>query len=396
MFDRHVYSPLPDVRSIVVLRPNAIGDFMFALPALHALRQTYPKAKIVLLGKQWHADFLNGRPGPVDKVIVMPPVPGVGAPIDSVVDPERNRRFVAAMREAQFDLAIQMYGGGRYSNAYTLSLGARLTIGLKTPDAAQLDRWLPYSEIANRRLELLQVAALAGAVPVLRDSEITITENDRQEAARVMPPMRGERIVILHPGATDVRRHWPAERFAAVGDRLASKGATIVISATGAEAHLAHTIVNHMEHQAINLTDQLSLPALCGLLERAVMMVSNDTGPLHLALAIGTPAVGIFWLTNLLESGPIRQDLLRPALSVQAHCPVCGVSNLKHRCEHDVCFVDDVSLEKVAGMASELFDEAISTDQPVAGVPASAPHLAYYQQGPRHNGAGSGQAVPNA
>jgi len=395
MFDRHVYSPLPDVRNIVVLRPNAIGDFMFALPALHALRQAYPKAKIVLLGKQWHADFLNGRPGPVDKVIVMPPVPGVGAPIDSVVDPEPNRRFVAAMREAQFDLAIQMYGGGRYSNAYTLSLGARLTIGLKTPDAAQLDRWLPYGEIANRRLELLQVAALAGAVPVLRDSEITITENDRQEAARVMPPMRGECIVILHPGATDVRRHWPAERFAAVGDRLASKGATIVISATGAEAHLAHTIVNHMEHQAINLTDQLSLPALCGLLERAVMMVSNDTGPLHLALAIGTPAVGIFWLTNLLESGPIRQDLLRPALSVQAHCPVCGVSNLKHRCEHDVCFVDDVSLEKVAGMASELFDEAVSTDQPVADVPASAPHLAYYQQGPRHNGAGSGQAVPN-
>ena len=396
MLHTPLYSPLPNVRSIVVLRPNAIGDFMFALPALHALRQTYPKAKIVLLGKQWHADFLNGRPGPVDKVIVMPPVPGVGTPIDAEVDPEPNRRFVAAMREAQFDLAIQMYGGGRYSNAYALSLGARLTIGLKTPDAAPLDRWLPYGEIANRRLELLQVAALAGAVPVLRDSEITVTENDRQEAARVMPPTPGERIVILHPGATDVRRHWPAERFAAVGDMLASKGATIVISATGAEAHLAHTIVNQMEHQAINLTDQLSLPALCGLLERAVMMVSNDTGPLHLALATGTPAVGIFWLTNLLESGPIRQDLLRPALSVQAHCPVCGVSNLKHRCEHDVCFVDDVSLEKVAGMASELFDEVVSSDQPVAAVPAPAPHLAYHQQGPRHNGAGSGQAGPSA
>jgi len=396
MFKAAVYQPLPYVRSIVVLRPNAIGDFMFALPALHALRQTYPKAKIVLLGKQWHADFLNRRPSPVDKVIVMPPVPGVGAPIDAEVDPEPNRKFVAGMREAQFDIAIQMYGGGRYSNAYTLSLGAKLTIGLKTPDAAPLDRWLPYSEIANRRLELLQVAALAGAVPVLMDSEIIVTENDHHEAARLIPPEPGERIVILHPGATDVRRHWPAERFAAVGDMLASKGATIVISATGVEAHLAHTIVSHMRNQAIDLTDQLSLPALCGLLDRAVMMVSNDTGPLHLALATGTPAVGIFWLTNLLESGPIRQDLLRPALSVQAHCLVCGVSNLKHRCEHDVCFVDDVSLEKVADMATELFDEAVSAAQPAASAPELAPHMPYRQQGPRHSGAASGQAAPNA
>lgn len=396
MFDAHVYPLLPDVRSIVVLRPNAIGDFMFALPALHALRQTYPQAKIVLLGKQWHADFLNQRPGPVDEVIVMPPVPGVGAPIDAEVDPEPNRRFVAAMREAQFDIAFQMYGGGRYSNAYTLSLGAKMTIGLKTPDAAALDRWLPYGEISNRRLELLQVAALAGARPVLMDSEITVTENDHREAAHLIPPTPDERIVILHPGATDVRRHWPAELFAAVGDMLASKGATIVISATGAEAHLAQNIVSRMRHQAIDLTDMLSLPALCGLLDRAIMVVSNDTGPLHLALATGTPAVGIFWLTNLLESGPIRQDLLRPALSVQAHCPVCGVSNLKHRCEHDVCFVDDVSLEKVAGMAIALFDEVVSSTQPATGAPASAPHVPFHQQGPRHSGAGSAQAVPSA
>lgn len=396
MFNAPAYSPLPDVHSIVVLRPNAIGDFMFALPALHALRQTYPKAKIVLLGKQWHADFLNQRPGPVDEVIVMPPVPSVGAPIDAEVDPEPNRRFVAAMREAQFDIAIQMYGGGRYSNAYILSLGAKITIGMKTPDAAPLDRWLSYGEIANRRLELLQVAALAGAVPVLMDSEITVTENDHHEAAHLILPTPDERIVILHPGATDVRRHWPAERFAAVGDMLASKGATIIISATGAEGHLAHTIVSHMRHQAIDLTDKLSLPALCGLLDRAILMVSNDTGPLHLALATGTPAVGIFWLTNLLESSPIRQDLLRPALSVQAHCPVCGVSNLKHRCEHDVCFVDDVSLEKVVGMAAELFDEVVSSAQLATAAPAPAPRVPYHPQGPRHSGAASGQAVPNA
>lgn len=391
-----IYPPLPNVHSIVAVRPNAIGDFMFALPALHALRRTYPQAKIVLLGKQWHADFLNSRPSPVDKVIVMPPTPGVGIPPDADSDPESGRRFVAAMREARFDIAIQMYGGGRYSNAYTLSLGAKLTIGLKTPEAAPLDRWLPYGEISNRRLELLQVAALVGAEPVLMGREIEVAENDHHEAARLVPPTRAERIVVMHPGASDVRRHWPAERFAAVGDMLASEGATIVISATEAERHLAQTIVSRMRHPAIDLTGKLSLSGLCGLLDRAVMMIANDTGPLHLALAIGTPSVGIFWLTNLLESGPIRQHLLRPALSVQAHCPMCGVSNLKHRCEHDVCFVDDVSVEKVAAMSLELFHEVTSARRPAAVAPAPAPHALSRRPGPRHSGAVPGRAAPNA
>lgn len=71
--------PLDGVRKIVVLRPGAVGDFVFALPALHALHQTYPDAELVLAGKAWHRAFLQGRPGPVDHVVEVPPVPGVGA-----------------------------------------------------------------------------------------------------------------------------------------------------------------------------------------------------------------------------------------------------------------------------------------------------------------------------
>lgn len=392
-----IYPPVPNVRSILALRPNAIGDFMFSLPALHALRHTYPQAKITLLGKQWHADFLRNRPSPVDEVIVVPPAPGVGAPPDAKLDPEPGRRFMAAMRDAKFDIAVQMYGGGRYSNAYIMSLGAKLTIGLKTPEAAPLDRWLPYGEVSNRRLELLQVAALVGATPPLMAREVTVTEQDRREAAALIPYTPSERIVVLHPGASDVRRHWPAERFAAVADVLASQGATIAISATDGERHLARTIVEHMRHDALDLTGQLSLSGLCGLLDRAVMMISNDTGPLHLALSIGTPTVGIFWLTNLLEAHPLRQHLLRPALSVRTHCPVCGAENRKSRCEHDVCFVDDVTVAEVTALATELFSEAaVSADKPAASAPASAPHAPYHRPHPGYSDAAARRAAPSA
>jgi ADP-heptose:LPS heptosyltransferase len=87
-------------------------------------------------------------------------------------------------------------------------------------------------------------------------------------------------------------------------------------------------------------------------------MVSNDTGPLHLALALGTPSVGIFWLTNLVGGMPLRQGLLRAALSVRVHCPVCGAPNLARRCPHDPSFVDDVPVEEVTSMATSLLRAA--------------------------------------
>ena len=354
------HSVLPDVRSIVALRPNAIGDFMFSLPALHALRHAYPDAHIVLLGKQWHADFLRERPGPVDEVIVMPPVPGVGAEPDAALDPGPARRLVEELRARRFDIAVQMFGGGRYSNGFVNQLGAALTIGARTPGAAPLDRAIPYGDFANRRLELLQVVAQVGAQPRVMARELAVTYADRALASRVVPPVAGERIVVLHPGASDPRRRWPAEKFAAVADLLAAKGAVIAISGTGDEAYLARAIVDNMRHKGrvLDLSRQLSLSALCGLLERACMMLSNDTGPLHMALAVGTPCVGVFWLTNVMEACPLAQHLLRPAVSVRVHCPVCGMENRKSRCAHDVCFVDDVPVEEVETMALGLFEAA--------------------------------------
>lgn len=347
-------SPLPDVRHIVVLRPNALGDYVFALPALHALRDSYPDARITLLGKPWHAGFLHGRPGPVSDVIVMPPLPGVGAPPDGPM-PESARQLVATLRNMRIDLAVQMYGGGTYSNAFVASLGATVSIGAATPGAPALDRTIAYSRLANRRLELLQIAALAGACPRLVSPELEVTATDRAMADQILPHLAGARLVVVHPGASDPRRCWPPAGFAAVADALADAGAQIVISATEAEADTARAVVQHMRHRPINLTGRLPLPGLCGLLDRAELIVSNDTGPLHLALALGKPAVGVFWLTNIIESCPLAQHLLRPAVSTRVQCPVCGEENLHTRCAHDVSFVADVRHDEVIALALELF-----------------------------------------
>jgi ADP-heptose:LPS heptosyltransferase len=345
---------LDHVRKIVALCPNRIGDFVFTLPALNALKATYPDAELVLIGKEWHVDFLRDRPGAVDRVLVMPPCPGVGEPPDARLDPRPAQQFLQALREAEYDLAAQMFGGGRYSNPFVAQIGARLSIGAKADDAPPLDRWVRYAAPGNRRLSLLEVAALAGAPPPPLDRELAITAEDRREADSVVPWKSGERLAVLQPGSSDPRRCWPPERFAAVGDALAAAGAQVAVNGIASEAPMVRAVVDAMHYPAIDLAGRLGLRGLCGLLERATLMVSNDTGPLHLALAIGTPGVGIFWLTNLIDGTPLRQGLLRVALSVRVQCPVCGAENLHTRCPHDDSFVTDVSLDEVTSMATSL------------------------------------------
>src|SRR5215217_832091 len=175
------------VRKIAVLRANAIGDFLFTLPALEALRVAYPEAELVLLGQEWHAKFLAGRPGPIDRVEVVPATRGVGEPMDAVEDPEEQEAFFARMVEERFDLALQWHGGGRYSNPFVRRLGARLTVGSKTPDAVPLDRWVPYVYWQLEVLRYLEIGRLMGASPVVTAPRIAVTENDLAESYRVVP-----------------------------------------------------------------------------------------------------------------------------------------------------------------------------------------------------------------
>src|SRR5947207_11139676 len=103
---------LPDVDKICIVRANALGDYLLAVPAIEALRRAYPDSEIVLLGAPWAQDFLTDRPGPVDRVVTVPPTAGVRAPsADEPEDSARQDAFFAAMGREGFDLAIQMHGG---------------------------------------------------------------------------------------------------------------------------------------------------------------------------------------------------------------------------------------------------------------------------------------------
>jgi ADP-heptose:LPS heptosyltransferase len=343
------------VRKIAVLRANGIGDYVFCLPALHALRRRFAEAEIVLLGQPWHADFLRARPGPVDRVIVLPPARGVGAPEHAPQDEAALARFFDAMRGERFDLAFQLHGGGRWSNPFVKRLGARRSFGLRSADAEALDDDVPYVYYQPEVFRYLEVVRLAGAEAVGVEPQLAVTEADLRAARALLPARRP--LAALHLGATDPRRRWPVERFAEVGDALAAAGATVVALAVGDERPLALALQQAMRHPALDLGAHdaaRSLSCLVGTLALADVLVGNDSGPLHVACAVGTATVGIYWCGNLINAGPTTRARHRPLLSWRLQCPECGQDTTVQRCAHRSSFVAEVPADAVIAEALDL------------------------------------------
>jgi ADP-heptose:LPS heptosyltransferase len=350
---------VPGVAKLAVLRANALGDLVVALPALEALRTAYPAAELVLLGSGWHPGFLAGRPGPVDRCVAVPPTTGVRDDLPPA-PPEQLEAFFAAMRAERFDLAVQLQGGGRHSNPLVRRLGARVTAGSQAPDAPALDRNLRYTLYQPEVLRFLEVVNLVGASPVTLEPRLAVTAADRAQASRVLPD-DGRPLVVLHPGATDPRRRWPLERLAAVGAELARKGARLAVVGTAAEANLAARLVGSLEGGATDLAGRLSLGGLAGLLERATLLVGNDSGPRHLAAAVGTATVAVYWAPNLVNVGPLSRARHRAPASWRLDCPVCAADALHGRCGHDASLVADVGVDEVLAEALDVLTAELAS-----------------------------------
>jgi ADP-heptose:LPS heptosyltransferase len=349
------------VRRIAVVRGGGLGDLLFAIPAIESLAAAYPSASIVLLGSALHADLLGGRPGPIRSVLTLPA---------DTSTPDGDARDAAELagRAGPFDLGVQLHGGGRWSNGFLLKLGVRWSVGCRTSDAAPLTRSVPFRYYQHETMRALEVAGLAGAPPVALAPRLAVTSDDLAEAAGALAGLPRP-LLAVHPGASDPRRRWPAARFAdvvaaAVGGARAA-GAAII--GTADEAVLATEIVEAARarlpaarRDAVrSLAARLRLGGLAGVLASSQVLLANDSGPRHLAEAVGTPTVAIYWMGNVINAGPLGRSRHRVHISWTCACPVCGTDSTDEtaqRCEHDVSFVAGVPTGPVLADVTELLD----------------------------------------
>lgn len=301
--------PDPDnVRRIAVLVLSPIGDTLFATPALRALRQTFRRATIVAVVWTSNRAILSGNPN-VDVVLAC----------ESTVD---LMRLLRSPQWDDFDLAVALSNVGSW---FSLLWPRVPKVGF---NGRWLHRFYAYSVADYRDIHAvdycLNVVRAVGADTQDHRLEFPLGAGDRRFAREFLAGMgvrRGEGgppLVALHPGGRFYpAKRWPVERFASLATRLQEQwGARVLVIGGKDDAPLAQAIAEQARGQVLVTAGRLGLRQSAALLEQADVFIGNDSGPLHLANAVGTPVVGLFGPTDPANFGPRTgpHQLVRHAL----------------------------------------------------------------------------------
>jgi ADP-heptose:LPS heptosyltransferase len=295
-------------RRIAVFRALQLGDLIQAVPALRGLRAGFPGAEITLIGLPWASTFAQRFHRYIDRFVAFAGFPG----IDEVAFvPERTACSIKELRTYGFDLAIQMHGSGPASNRFVCSLEARATAGYFEGDArGALAIAAPYPHDRPEVYRNLGLAQLLGCIELHPTLEFPLFTSDQAEAAALVRdfPRASRPWIGLHTGARSPARRWPVDYFARLADELARVfDAQIILTGSPDERMIVRSVEELMTTRPINLAGHTSLGGLAALIDNLDLFVSNDTGPAHIAYALGTPSITIFGPAEYRRWAPLNQ-----------------------------------------------------------------------------------------
>ena len=317
---------------LLVVRLGAMGDILHALPAVTALRQAHPDWVIDwVVEPRWRALLAaeaeasqDGRSAArplVDRVHLAPTKSWRKAPFSGRTFRE-FRALRSALRAREYDAVIDLQGAIR-SAVLGRMAGYSRFIGEAAPRESAA-RWLFTERVQTHGAHVIeQDVELASAIAGDRLSAVRpwLPVDPAAEAwvDALLPPDLKAPAVLINPGAGWGAKRWPAERYAAVAEALIQRGCRVLVNAGPGEEALAEVVVNRTGGAAVGLN--CSLPQLVALTRRIALAIAGDTGPLHLACALGRPVVGIYGPTDPTRNGPFgtRFTVLRNPESRRDH-----------------------------------------------------------------------------
>ncbi len=350
-----------DPRKILILKPTALGDVVQTLPLLPALKHRFPAAEIAWVIHAGLTDLLTGHPDLAEII-----------PYYRHGSWREGAKLLSTLRSRRFDLVIDLQGLLR-TGLMTLATGAPIRLGLET--AREGSHWTTTHTIAHTGRDVaaweryLRVLDAVGAERQFARTVFSLSEADHAFAAKQLQFLP-KPLIAVHPGARWETKRWPVEKFAELLRRATDQwDAGVVILGSPAEkpdaAKLFDLLTKPEESPAspgnaatqiqpargsrafsttrvLNLTGQTTLKQLAALLQRADAVVSNDSGPMHLAAGLGTPTLGIFTCTDAVRSGPAGPQhetvstRVACAASYCKQCPQQGAAHLACFQELDV------------------------------------------------------------
>lgn len=289
-----------DVRRLLIVKPSSLGDVVHALPTLSALRRQFPSARLSWLVKREWTDVLEGNPD-LDEVL----------PVD--LSAKGWPAAIRAVRAGRFDLVVDLQGLLR-SAVLGWTSGSAVRVGFT--NGREGSPWfythrVPVPDAPMHAVDrYLLIARFLGAEPEKPDPSAFPLPRDPAAEARVETLLAaagvqaGTMLAALNPSARWMTKRWPAESFAAVGDWLHQEGVRVVVIGGREERPVGEAVMRAMHGAPIDLAGKTTMKELIALLRRLRVFITNDSGPMHLAAAAGTPVIALFGPTDPARTGP--------------------------------------------------------------------------------------------
>ncbi len=330
------------IERILVKGTNWVGDTIISFPAVHALRQRFPKARIAVLTNARLAELWKANPS-IDEVIPYDMPSGACRPLGEL-------RIARVIKQRRIDLAVIFPRS--FSSALMVFLGGiPRRIGYKSEGRGFLltERIDCTAEVLNRHrmyyyLRLIEGLSRCPSPPL---PSLSLNGNQERWAETFLSHtgLKGKVLIGLNPGATyGQAKCWSPERFAELGRRLIKdQGASVLVfgSSRPQEKALNASIAQGIGEGCLDLSGKTSLLQLAALLRHCRLLVTNDTGTMHVAAAVGTRVVAIFGPTDHRATSPLGKGhiVIRKAVS----CSPC----LKRACPEDHRCMELISVAHV-------------------------------------------------
>jgi 3-deoxy-D-manno-octulosonic-acid transferase/heptosyltransferase-1 len=344
--------------NILVIKLSAVGDVIHTLPSLAALRQRFPKAHISWVVEEAASDLIRNHPC-LDQVIISGRKRWLKdlrrGKFSEVL--KEARLFLSVLRSRPYDLAIDFHGLFKSAIVALLS-GAPRRLGY---DSMQELSGLFYNEKIPEDLtrhavdRYLDFPRHLGANPKQAEFPLEISESQHRKIDGLFQEYQlgdGKNLIAINTVALWETKLWDDEKFARLADRIILELKAPVVF-TGSDPSPIELILGRMAAKAINLAGKTSLRELAHLYQRSRLLITTDSGPMHLAAAVGTPVVALFGPTDPLRTGPYGSGhrVIRKGLD----CSPC----FRKHCKSVIC-MKNITVDEVFDSVKDLLDSSCS------------------------------------
>ncbi len=332
-------------KNILVRMPNWIGDLVMATPILTDLRTAFPKAEITAMCRTPISELLKEDKA-IDELF------SFTKPSNEFLRREERRDITAKIQTGKYDLGILLTNS--FSSAWIFWQGGierRIGFACDLRSFLLTDR-VPVSKKREHLVSTYKRLLVPLGIPISDTApRLYVTEKEVEESRELLYQrgyVKGKKLIGINPGATyGSAKCWPPERFRALAELLA-KEAFVVFFGDAATASLVKEICQGLPEQVLNLAGITNLRELACIIKDCDVLVTNDSGPMHIGAALGTPLVALFGSTDEIETGPYGQS--ESVIHKHVSCSPC----FKRTCPIDFRCMKQISVEEIAARVRQL------------------------------------------